>query len=75
MVRKKTLQKRISTLLALLPAILCCFGVPHAGAEEAGFTCRTADEWNTLFDRRDKPVDGWLAADEVFSELEESLHG
>ena len=67
MVRKKTLQKRISTLLALLPAILCCFGVPHAGAEEAGFTCRTADEWNTLFDRRDKPVDGWLAADGIYS--------
>ena len=67
MKKTRPFRKRIAPMLAALLAALCCFSAPPAFAAEAGFSCRTSDEWNALFDRRDRRVDGWLAADGIYS--------
>ena len=64
---RKRLRKQTALLLAALLGGLCCSGALPVFAAETAFSCRTADEWNALFDRRDRPVDGWLAADGIYS--------
>ena len=64
---RKLLKKQTALLLAFLLAALCCSGMLPAFATDEEFSCRSADEWNALFDRRNQRVDGWLAADGIYS--------
>ena len=65
--KKKEIVKRITAALAALPFLLPGGGIPVFAEAEHSFSCRTADEWNALFDRRDQRVRGWLAADGIYS--------
>ncbi|MBR5427382.1 MAG: hypothetical protein IK118_03465 [Clostridia bacterium] len=62
---------RITALVAAL-CLLCALPAGNTAAyaaagETAALTCRAADEWNALFDRRGKRAEGWLGADGIYT--------
>ena len=67
MIRAKSHFQRFLSVLAVSLAARFLFSAAPAYAAETAFSCRTADEWNALFDRRNQHVDGWLAADGIYS--------
>lgn len=61
----RTDKKLFSVLLALM--FLLSFLPVRAGAAAETFSCRPAEEWNRLFDRRGRVASSWLAADGIYS--------
>ncbi len=64
---KRIARGTVPALAALLCVVMSCAGMPVPADAASGFYCRTADEWNALFDRRNRYVKGWLAADGIYS--------